>query len=145
MTREKYMILQSVKYIVKNAQCKLHGFYLKCVFSTFSVKYIVENEGSQQSMLVTVIASYVKQLVLKNPCLQNNQQLLKKVLDNSTSKSLLQEYQNRLHASNSHMNVSITIHTRSQSRFCMFCRIFLNFKMFENNNKRKQLILSFSF
>ena len=40
------MVLQSVKNIVENTQWKMHDFDSEYVFSTSSVKYIVENERS---------------------------------------------------------------------------------------------------
>ena len=40
------MVLQSVKNIVKNTQWKMHDFDSEYVFSTSSVKYVVENERS---------------------------------------------------------------------------------------------------
>ena len=42
------MVLQSVKNIVENTQWKMHDFDSEYVFSTFSVKYVVENERSQR-------------------------------------------------------------------------------------------------
>ena len=41
------MVLQSVKNIVENTQWKMHDFDSEYVFSTSSVKYIVENERTQ--------------------------------------------------------------------------------------------------
>ena len=40
------MVLQSVKNIVENTQWKMHDFDSEYVFSTSSVKYVVENECS---------------------------------------------------------------------------------------------------
>ena len=40
------MVLQSVKNIVENTQWKMHDFDSEYVFSTSSVKYVVENERS---------------------------------------------------------------------------------------------------